>query len=72
MPGFIAFINGLLALVVTGVGAYAGGSLCYGAFHWFQGDHQRGRSWIVSAVIGAGIALCAAGLGTAIGTLPHA
>lgn len=72
MPGLIAFVNGVVALIVTGVGAYSAGSLCYGGFHWLSGDHQRGKGWIVGSLIGAGIVLCATGLGAAVGTLPHA
>lgn len=72
MPGLIAFLNALLGLVVTGMGVFGGASFLYGSFHWISGDHQRGRSWIIGALIGIGIALCAQALGSTIAALPHA
>lgn len=70
MP-LIAFITGVVTLISTGVGAYSAASLCYGAFHWFQGDHQRARSGIVGALLGAGIVLTSVGTGTLIAGIAH-
>lgn len=72
MPGLIAFLTAVLALVATVGGVAGGASFAYGAFHWMGGDHQRGKSHLVHSVIGIGILLCAGAMGTALAALPHA
>jgi hypothetical protein len=62
----------LITLIAGGTGTYAAGSALYGAFHFLQGDHERGKRHMVLAGIGAGVGLTAAALGTSLAGLPHA
>lgn len=72
MPGYIAFMNALLALIGTGIAAYAGASLMYGGFHFLSGDQAKGKPHLIHAMIGAGLILTAGTLGAAVALLPHA
>ena len=71
MPNLITFLTALLALVATGAGVFGGVSMSYGSFIWLRGDHNQGSRFLVSGLIGIGLLLVAAVMGTGIAALPH-
>jgi hypothetical protein len=71
MTNLITFITALLTLVGSGAAVYGGASACYGGFQWLQGDHERGRRHLMGTLVGTGIVLTCAALGTQVAALPH-
>jgi len=72
MPALIAFSGGLLTLIASGAGVWAGLSGIQAGVEFLRGDHARAKSHAWGTGIGSGIVLCCAALGTSLAALPHA
>ncbi len=72
MPALIAYGGGLLTLIASGAGVWAGLSGLQAGVEFLRGDHQKAKSHAWGTGIGSGIVLTCAALGTGLAAIPHA
>lgn len=71
MPALAAFIGALLGALVILVGPMLALALFGGGATWLTGNHDRGKSVLIAAFIGAAIMLLANQIATSVLALPH-